>query len=58
MPGEELNELQLPHSVMAEQSVLGSMLINEKCIAGVIGGFLYAAEPGFVPGAVRYVQPL
>ena len=36
MPGEELNELQLPHSVMAEQSVLGSMLINEKCIAGVI----------------------
>ena len=36
MPGEELNELQLPHSVMAEQSVLGSMLINEKCIASVI----------------------
>ena len=36
MPGEELNELQMPHSVMAEQAVLGSMLIQEKCIARVI----------------------
>ena len=36
MPGEELNEFQMPHSVMAEQSVLGSMLINEKCIPKVI----------------------
>ena len=30
MPGEELMELQMPHSVMAEQAVLGSMLIDEK----------------------------
>ena len=36
VPGEELNELQMPHSVMAEQAVLGSMLIQEKCIARVI----------------------
>ena len=36
MPGEELNELQLPHSVMAEQAVLGSMLIDERCVPSVI----------------------
>ena len=30
MPAEELMELQMPHSVMAEQSVLGSMLIDRK----------------------------
>ncbi len=36
MPGEELNDLHLPHSVMAEQSVLGAMLLNESCIAKVI----------------------
>ena len=36
MPGEELNELQLPHSVMAEQAVLGAMLIDERCVSGVM----------------------
>ena len=36
MPGEELNELQTPHSVMAEQAVLGSMLIDERCVPAVI----------------------
>ncbi len=36
MPGEELSELQLPHSVMAEQAVLGSMLIDERCVPSVI----------------------
>ncbi len=36
MPGEELNELQLPHSVMAEQAVLGSMLIDERCVSAVM----------------------
>ena len=36
MPGEELNELQMPHSVMAEQAVLGSMLIDERCVPAVV----------------------
>ena len=36
MPGEELNDLRLPHAVMAEQAVLGSMLIDEKCIPKVM----------------------
>ena len=36
MPGEELNEFQMPHSVMAEQAVLGSMLIDERCVSGVM----------------------
>ena len=36
MPGEELNDLQMPHSVMAEQSVLGSMLIDERCVPAVM----------------------
>ena len=36
MPGEELNDLQMPHSVMAEQAVLGSMLIDERCVSAVM----------------------
>ena len=36
MPGEELNELQMPHSVMAEQAVLGSILIDERCVPPVM----------------------
>ena len=36
MPGEELNQLQLPHSAMAEQAVLGSMLIDERCVSAVM----------------------
>ena len=36
MPGEELNEFQMPHSVMAEQAVLGAMLIDERCVSGVM----------------------
>ena len=36
MPADELMELQLPHSVMAEQSVLGSMLIDERCVSAVM----------------------
>ena len=36
MPGEELNELRLPHDLMAEQAVLGSMLIDERCVSAVM----------------------
>ena len=36
MPGEELNELRLPHSVEAEQAVLGSMLIDDRCVPDVM----------------------
>ena len=36
MPSEELNDLQLPHSVVAEQAVLGAMLLKESCIPRVI----------------------
>ena len=34
---EELLSRQLPHSLEAEQSVLGSILIDSRCIAEVIG---------------------
>ena len=34
---EELLSRQLPHSMQAEQAVLGSMLIDSRCIAEVIG---------------------
>ena len=33
---DELNIQTLPHSVEAEQAVLGSMLIDERCVADVI----------------------
>ena len=33
---DELNDLALPHSVEAEQAVLGSMLIDERCVPDVI----------------------
>ena len=36
MPAEELMERQLPQSVLAEQSVLGSMLLDENCVAAVM----------------------
>ena len=36
MPAEELMELRLPHSVLAEQSVLGSMLLDESCVPAVM----------------------
>ena len=36
MPAEELMELRLPHSVLAEQSVLGAMLIDERCVPDVM----------------------
>ena len=32
---DELNELAMPHSVEAEQAVLGSMLIDERCVPDV-----------------------
>ena len=32
----ELNELTMPHSVEAEQAVLGSMLIDERCVSEVV----------------------
>ncbi len=32
---DELNELALPHSVEAEQAVLGSMLIDDRCVPDV-----------------------
>ena len=34
---EELLSRQLPHSLEAEQSVLGAMLIDSRCVAEVIG---------------------
>ena len=33
----ELNSLQVPHSLEAEQAVLGSILIDSRCVADVIG---------------------
>ncbi|MGN0984897.1 MAG: replicative DNA helicase [Candidatus Enterenecus sp.] len=33
---DELNDLAMPHSVEAEQAVLGSMLIDERCVPDVI----------------------
>ena len=33
----ELNAKQLPHSLEAEQAVLGSILIDSRCITDVIG---------------------
>ena len=33
---DELNNLTMPHSVEAEQAVLGSMLIDERCVPDVI----------------------
>ena len=32
----ELNELSMPHSVEAEQAVLGSMLIDDRCVSEVV----------------------
>ena len=37
---DELNTMQLPHSVEAEQAVLGSMLIDERCVPDVIDRLL------------------
>ena len=34
---EELVARQLPHSVEAEQAVLGSILLDSRCLADVIG---------------------
>ena len=48
---ETLLVRQMPHSVEAEQSVLGSMLIDARCVPEVIEslkseGLLSPAEPG------------
>ena len=40
MPADELSNLQLPHSVMAEQAVLGSMLIDDRCVSDVMARLL------------------
>ena len=37
MPMEDLLTRQAPHSQEAEQSVLGSMLIDSRCISDVVG---------------------
>ena len=34
---EELLSRQAPHSPEAEQSVLGSMLIDSRCVSDVVG---------------------
>ena len=34
---EELLGKQVPHSTQAEQAVLGSMLIDPRCVADVVG---------------------
>ncbi len=37
MPTEDLFSRQAPHSLEAEQSVLGSMLIDSRCVSDVVG---------------------
>lgn len=37
MPVDELLGRQVPQSLEAEQSVLGSMLIDERCVPDVVG---------------------
>lgn len=37
MPMEDLLSRQAPHSLEAEQSVLGSMLIDSRCVSDVVG---------------------
>ena len=44
---------QIPHSVEAEQSVLGAMLIDPRCIPNVVEqlrrrGLLSEAQPGYL----------
>ena len=34
---QELTARQVPHSLEAEQSVLGSILIDSRCVSDVIG---------------------
>ena len=34
---EELLGKQIPHSPQAEQAILGSMLIDPRCVADVVG---------------------
>ena len=34
---DELIAKQMPHSIEAEQAVIGSMLIDSRCIGDVIG---------------------
>ena len=50
MDEEELWSGRCPTRVEAEQAVLGSMLIDARCVPEVIeapaGGLLSAAEPG------------
>lgn len=48
---EELLGRRTPYSATAEQSVIGSMLIDARCIPEVIdkvksAGLLYTGEPG------------
>ena len=33
---DDLLSRQMPHSVEAEQAVIGSMLIDERCVADVV----------------------
>ena len=60
---EELLLKQLPHSVEAEQAVLGSMLIDPRCVPGCdraapAGGLLSPAEPGDLRDHLLHVQLL
>lgn len=61
MPMEDLLTRQAPHSQEAEQSVLGSMLIDSRCISDVVGvvrpeDFYLQAEPRDLRDDVRDVQ--
>ena len=41
---EELLGRQAPHSLEAEQSVLGAMLIDSRCVADVIGLLIFTSS--------------
>ena len=51
---DELISRQLPHSVEAEQAVLGSMLIDSRCVPDVVERLLTSSpQPGAQTGSKR-----
>ena len=52
---------QIPHSIEAEQSVLGAMLIDARCIPDVVEaltGLLSQGQPGDLRDHLYHVQLL